>query len=282
MRQIRTFLWQVLRDAIGHFYTDDGWAFASHITLSGLMALFPFLIFATSLASFLGANAFADTAVHVIFDTWPAAIAKPIAGEVRNVLTVQRGGLLTVSVLAAAYFASNGIEALRIALNRAYRTTDTRSVIFLRLQSLGFVIVATLVLTAISILLVLAPLAVRLAEQWFPAIAPYTGSLNLWRYTIAVLVLVLGLLVVHLWLPAGKRGLYDILPGIVLTLAAWLIGSIIFARYLESFSTYVSTYAGLASIVVAMVFLYIVAAIFIIGAEINAAILRYRDANRKD
>ncbi|PRD40972.1 ribonuclease BN [Phyllobacterium phragmitis] len=277
MSKVRTFLWQVLCDAFGHFSSDDGWAFASHIALSGLMALFPFLIFATSLASFLGANAFADTAVHVIFDTWPEAIARPIAHEVMNVLTVQRGGLLTVSVIAAAYFASNGIEALRIALNRAYRVNDTRSIIFCRLQSLGFVIIATLGLMAISVLLILAPLAVRLAEQWFPAIAPYTGSIGIWRYVIAVAVLVTGLLCVHIWLPAGKRGLLDILPGIGLTLLAWLAGSILFAKYLESFANYVSTYAGLASIMVAIVFLYIIAAIFILGAEINAAILRYRN-----
>ncbi|HMF66281.1 MAG TPA: YhjD/YihY/BrkB family envelope integrity protein, partial [Phyllobacterium sp.] len=45
--------------------------------------------------------------------------------------------------------------------------------------------------------------------------------------------------------------------------------------YLETFATYVSTYAGLASIMAAIVFLYIVAAIFIIGAEINAAIIRH-------
>ncbi|GAB1580121.1 MULTISPECIES: YihY/virulence factor BrkB family protein [Phyllobacteriaceae] len=277
MSKIRTFLWQVLCDAFGHFYSDDGWAFASHIALSGLMALFPFLIFATSLASFLGANAFADTAVHVIFDTWPDTIARPIAHEVMNVLTVQRGGLLTVSVIAAAYFASNGIEALRIALNRAYRVNDTRSVIFCRLQSLGFVIIATLGLMAISVLLVLAPLAVRLAEQWFPAISPYTGGLDIWRYIIAVAVLVVGLLSVHIWLPAGKRSLADILPGIGMTLLAWLAGSILFAKYLQTFANYVSTYAGLASIMVAIVFLYIIAAIFILGAEINAAILRYRN-----
>ncbi|TIU04136.1 MAG: ribonuclease BN, partial [Mesorhizobium sp.] len=55
---------RVLYDAIGHFTTDDGWAMASHLAITSLMALFPFLIFATTLASFLGARAFADTAVH--------------------------------------------------------------------------------------------------------------------------------------------------------------------------------------------------------------------------
>ncbi|PSH59085.1 MULTISPECIES: YihY/virulence factor BrkB family protein [Phyllobacterium] len=275
MRKLYGFLRRVIADALGHFLTDDGWALASHVALSGIMALFPFLIFATALASFLGASAFTDTAVHVIFDTWPDVIATPIAREVRNVLNVQRSGLLTISVIAAAYFASNGIEALRVALNRAYRVIDTRSIIYCRLQSLGYVIVATVGIMAISFLLVLAPLAVRIAEKWIPEIALVSGTIGFWRYVIATTVLVVGLLVVHLWLPAGRRRLIDILPGILLTLIAWTAGATIFANYLETFATYVSTYAGLASIMAAIVFLYIIAAIFIIGAEINAAIIRY-------
>ncbi|ENR63867.1 YihY family protein [Brucella abortus 63/168] len=179
-------------------------------------------------------------------------------------------------MIAAAYFASNGVEALRIALNRAYRVTDQRSIIFCRLQSLGFVLVGTLSLMAISFLLVLAPLAVRIAEQWFPDIAPFTGTIAFWRYTIAVAVLVLALFMVHIWLPAGRRGLGDILPGIVITLIAWLAAATAFAKYLETFANYVSTYAGLASIMVAIVFLYMLSAIFIVGAEINAAIMIFR------
>ncbi|MBJ6135126.1 YihY/virulence factor BrkB family protein [Ochrobactrum sp. Q0168] len=276
MRKVRRFLRQITYDVLGHFSSDDGWAFASHIALSGLMALFPFLIFATSLASFLGTKEFAETAVHVIFDMWPSNIAAPIANEVTNVLTVQRSGLLTLSVIAAAYFASNGVEALRIALNRAYRVTDQRSIIFCRLQSLGFVLVGTLSLMAISFLLVLAPLAVRIAEQWFPDIAPFTGTIAFWRYSIAVAVLVLALFMVHIWLPAGRRSLGDILPGILVTLVAWLAAATAFAKYLETFANYVSTYAGLASIMVAIVFLYMLSAIFIIGAEINAAIMNFR------
>ncbi len=120
---------RVLYDALGHFNTDDGWAMASHLAITSLMALFPFLIFATTLGSFLGAQAFADTAVHLVFDTWPDQIAKPIAhGGACSVLTIPRGGLLTVSVLAAFYFASNGVEALRISLNRAYRVIGDASV----------------------------------------------------------------------------------------------------------------------------------------------------------
>jgi len=271
---------RIVKDAFGHFNADDGWAMASHLAVSAIMALFPFLIFATALASYLGADAFADTAVHIVFDAWPEEVAEPIAREVRNVLGVRRGDVLTFGVVFAAFFASNGVEALRASLNRAYRVEERRSIIFLRIQSLAFVLIATMGFLAISVLLVIAPIAANIALSRVEWLEPYMGTITLWRYVAAVVVLVLSLVVVHIWLPAGKRTLIDIVPGIIFTLLGWVAGSSIFAAYLSRFSSYATTYAGLASIMVAVVFLYIISAIFILGGEINAAIMRYREARR--
>ena len=52
----------VALDAFYTFLADDGWAIASHIALSTLMALFPFLIVMTSLAGFFGSKELADQA----------------------------------------------------------------------------------------------------------------------------------------------------------------------------------------------------------------------------
>ena len=272
---------RILYDALGHFNDDDGWSMASHLAITALMALFPFLIFATTLASFVGAEAFAETAVHLVFDTWPTQIAEPISREVVDVLTVQRSDLLTYGVLLAAFFASNGIESLRTALNRAYRVVETRSFVFRRVQSLAFVFIATVGFVAISVLLVFAPIIVRLALENVPRLEPYLGTITLWRYVIASVVIVLGLIAVHVWLPAGRRRLVDIVPGIIFTLVGWLIGSTVFATYLDNFSSYVTTYAGLASIMIAVVFLYIVSMVFILGGELNAAISRYFEARAR-
>ena len=272
---------RILYDALGHFNDDDGWSMASHLAITALMALFPFLIFATTLASFVGAEAFAETAVHLVFDTWPAQIAEPISREVVNVLTVQRSDLLTYGVLLAAFFASNGIESLRTALNRAYRVVETRSFVFRRVQSLAFVFIATVGFVAISVLLVFAPIIVRLALENFERLESYLGTITLWRYVIASVVIVLGLIAVHVWLPAGRRRFADIVPGIIFTLVGWLIGSTVFAAYLDNFSSYVTTYAGLASIMIAVVFLYIVSLIFILGGELNASISRYLEARAR-
>jgi membrane protein len=143
------------------------------------------------------------------------------------------------------------------------------------------VVVAVLIIMAISFLLVLAPLAVRLARQYAPFMETLIAAVDNWRIFVAVVVLVGGLVVSHLWLPAGKRRIVDVLPGIFITLIAWLAGALMFARYLQEFASYVTTYAGLASIMIAIVFLYIIAAIFILGAEVNAAILTLK-ARRAD
>jgi len=272
---------QIAVNAVRHFTAEQSWAFASYVALSTLMAFFPFLIFATSLASFLGASAYAEASIAYIMEMLPQTLMQPIADEITNVLTIRRSGLLTVSIIAAAYFASNGVESLRTALSIAYRVTEKRSILFCRLQSLSFVLAGTIGLLALSLLLVLAPLILVVAQKELPDLAPYIGTIRLWRYGIAILILFIILLSTHLWLPAGHRRLADIWPGILFTLLAWIVMSMLFAWYLASFSTYVSTYAGLASIMVAIIYLYLLANIAILGAEINAAIMFYRNQTKE-
>ncbi|MCO6180213.1 MULTISPECIES: YihY/virulence factor BrkB family protein [Ciceribacter] len=267
-------LYKVGFDALKHFSEDDGWAMASHVALSALLAVFPFLIFGTAVAGFFGADTFADTAIHLIFDTWPEAIARPLAEQVLQVLTVPRG-LLTVSVLAAAYFASNGVEALRVSLNRAYRVTEDRPWYLARLVSFAYVIGGVVVLAIVSALLVAVPIALAFASRWFPLLEEFLAVVSNWRVYGTLLLLAAGLIIFHLGLPAGHRRLRDVIPGVLLTLVLWLVGALAFASYLATFANYAATYAGLASVMVVLVFLYMVGAIFIIGAEFNAALLKY-------
>ncbi len=175
----------------------------------------------------------------------------------------------------ALVFASNGVEAVRVALNRAYRQKETRSFLFRRVQSLFFVLLATVALLSISFLLVLAPLAWSIVIKYIPQAAELSSQVFLLRYAVVSLVLITGLYASHLWLPAGKRAFDVLWPGIIISIVASFVGSLVFATYLEQFATYTSTYAGLASGVIALLFLYLLAAFFIIGAEFNAAISRY-------
>jgi membrane protein len=270
-------------DAFYRFLADDGWAIASYIALSTLMALFPFLILVTALAAFLGSNNLADEVANLLLDTWPKEVAEPIAAEVHRVLTIPRGDVLTVSAVFSVYFASSGIESLRIGLNRAYDVVETRSWILLRIESIAYVLVGALALLALAFLVVLAPLIFATALKYAPWLAPLEATFTFVRFAVASSVITFALLVAHKWLPAGHRQFRDTTVGIVATLLLWLAGGILYGRYLAEFaSTYVTYYAGLASVMIALVFLYLTASIFMYGGELNSALCRARDADPAD
>ena len=236
------------------------------------MAMFPFFIVLTSLAGVFGSNDLADEVAKLMLATWPEEAAVPIAREIHDVLTTTHTGALTVGALFAIFFASSGVESLRIGLNRAYGMVESRHWILLRLESIAYVLLAAVGLLALGFLIVLGPLIFRTALRHAPWLEPLEGTFTFFRFAISVVVLTVALFVAHKWLPAGRRRVVDILPGIVATLALWLIAGIAFGRYLAEFAiTYVSYYAGLASAMIALVFLYWTASIFVYGGAINSA-----------
>jgi membrane protein len=259
---------------MGQFLTDDGWAIASHIALSTLMAMFPFLIVVTSLAGFFfGSKQLADEAAKILLETWPQQVAGPLSLDVNGVLTSLQGSALTFGAIFALYFASSGVESLRIGLNRAYDKSEPRSWWLLRLESIVYVLVGAVALLAFAFLVVLAPLIWWQLVNYVPALAPFGYLITFARFLVAAVVIVTALTIVHLWLPAGRRRIGEVAPGILATLVLWLISGEIFGRYLADFAYgYVTMYAGLASVMIALIFLYISATIFIFGGELNSVI----------
>jgi membrane protein len=277
VRQLR-YVFHVCLDAFYTFLADDGWAISSHIALSTLMAMFPFLIVLTSLAGFFGSKDLADQAAGLLLQTWPKQVADALSGEVHDVLTTTRTGVLTIGAVLSLYFASNGVEALRVALNRAYAVVEPRRWYWLRLESIGYTLVAAFTALAMAFLIVLGPLIIEAVRSHVPLVVENNEQLlNFVRYGITITALVIALFILHAWLPAGRRGFFQILPGIVFTFIASLVSGIVFGQYLARFANnYVTMYAGLASVIIALVFLYFIAAIFVYGGELNAAIIKSR------
>jgi membrane protein len=269
----------IVGDVLWRFSADDGWAIASHIALTTLTSLFPFLIFVTALAGFFGSAQWAEAAANLLFDVWPAAVAGPIAGEIHNVLTETHSGLVTVGAGLAVYFSSSGVEAFRVGLNRAYGVREKRSWWLTRLESIVVVLIGALAMLALAIFVVFAPLIWAAILPFAPGLAQVEGLVTVARYALVSVLLFLSLLIAHKWLPAERRTVAQVLPGIALTFAASIIFSVAFSRYVAHFSrNYASTYGGLASVMITLVFLYIMATIFVFGGELNAAIIRRRMA----
>jgi membrane protein len=263
---------RLIKEAVLHFDQSDGWAMASHVAMSLMIAVFPFLIFAVSLAGLLGSDGLSKEMVDLVFDYWPDAVANPIVNEINAVVATASQGFLTFGIVLAIFFASNGIEAIRVALNRAYGDKEERPIWKQRLQSLLFVIVGAILMLLISVLLVFLPLYFSFMEASPSETSNWSIISVVVRWLAAFGILLFFIIACHHWLPGRRRKIGEIWPGILMTLALWVIAATGFSIYLESFATYSATYAGLAGIMTALIFLYLMAVIFIFGAEYNSAL----------
>jgi membrane protein len=258
-----------LNDRFGRHY---GWALSSHIALSVLLAFFPFLIVVVSLTSLLTTQEAADQVVRLAFENWPPAVAETFSSQLSQVLQNRGGGFLTFGLVILIWSSSSGVEALRLALDSAYAADDRRAWWWLRLESLVFVAIGALAMLVLAGAVVLWPILWDAAVRELPAISRFGFVSALGRFALTGLFLFVALVVFHIWLPAGRRRLVTVLPGVALTLVLWLVIAAGFGFYLSHFSNYAATYAGLGGIIAAILFLYFNSVVFIVGAEFNAAL----------
>src|SRR5258707_8094995 len=103
-----------------------------------------------------------------MLEVWPQSVADWLSGEIQDVLTTSRGDILTIGAVLAVYFASNGVEALRVALNRAYSVIELRRWYWLRLESIGYTLVAAFTSLPMAFLIVLFSLMLEAAPPHIP------------------------------------------------------------------------------------------------------------------
>jgi membrane protein len=112
--------WPFLLAVGNRFIEDEGWVLSGHLAFSGMMALVPFLIFATALTGYVIGPEGGQAVLQQLFLTVPDYVARTLEPVVVEVAGKSRGGLLTASAFGAMWAASNGVEALRVGFDRAY------------------------------------------------------------------------------------------------------------------------------------------------------------------
>ena len=269
----------ITADITDRLFADKVWAMGSHVAMASLFALFPFLICLTSIVGFFDLPNGLDGLVNELFQNWPEEVSAPIKNEIDSILTTPRTGLFTIGFVLAMLFASNGVEALRAALNQAYNDNqmDPRGFIHRRLQSLYLVALGVIGSLMFSVLIILGPSIWSIVIQYVPFGQEFSTLFNLGSFIVTLSILFVCLWICHRILPDKDRSLLDLSPGIGLTLFLWWSGGKLFVLYFENFSNYASTYGGLAGIMSALLFLYLISFVFILGGELNAALIRFRN-----
>lgn len=276
MTEQRPSLTRLLLEAIRRLFADEAIPLAGNIAFRLLFSIFPFLIFLTALSGFFGSAELAASIVSYLLSVAPKEFVAPLAPEINSLLTHPRTGLLSVSAIITVWSAMGGVDSVRVALNRAYGLTEDRNSFLLYGLMALFVVGSAFLLLALAVLIVLAPTAIHFVNIYAPGFDDLITLFNRYRYPLAIVILVVGLFLAHLILPARRVKIYYLMPGVFLTVAVWLVLSSVYSYFLANFATFASTYVGLSGLFAAMFLIYLSALALILGGELNRVIVLAR------
>lgn len=269
-RILETRVWKVSAEIVRRFNEDQGAVLAGYIAYAAMLAGFPFLIFTITLAGQIIGESYSAEAVDVLFNAVPVHVAETLKPVLMEVIGQDRGGILTVALLGTIYAASNGVEAIRIGLDRAYDVESPRNFLLNRLVSIGFVFIGFIVFGTLAVLIIFAPLAFRLLEDLMFIDIP--ASADIARYLVGGLLLYAILWLMHHILPARTMRGMRTWPGIFASIVIWVLAATGLSIYLAFSPTYAITYGALAGVIVTLLFFYLTGVAIIFGAQVNAVV----------
>lgn len=195
-----------------------------------------------------------------------STVDKVIAPTLDEVLDGGRIDVISIGFVLALWSGSRALNVFLDTISIIYGLGGHRGI--LKTRALSF----SLYVVALTIGIVLVPMALTGPSLAADALSDRWAFLKVF-YWPAVLVLSVGFVTTlyHLAVPARKPWIVG-LPGAVLTLIFWVLGSF-FVRWALGFSTGgMSVYGPLAAPIAVLLWLYVLSISVLIGAALNAAV----------
>jgi len=262
--------WRAIRSLLAH----DGFELAGHLAFTGLLALFPFLVFLAALGAMIGGSDVIQPLLDFLFRFAPIDVARTLSTPVVEVLSHPPRGFLTLGLVFAVWAAASGVDALRTALNRAYGFVEHRSIVRLKLQSILAVLVGGGFVFVVAVFVVVGPLLWDMVQRILRLSITDERTWTLVRYAVGALLITALTAMLHRFLPAHAPRWREILPGAIVTSLLLLVLAGLFAQYLTGLANYGATFGTLAGVVVTLLFFDLTGLVFIFGAELNTSIHR--------
>jgi len=254
---------------------DNVFGRAAELSYYFLLALFPFLIFLTSVIGLVLGSGTGTR--HMLFN-YLARIMPPSAFQLIDATMIEvsaasSGGKLSFGILAALWAASNGLTAITGSLNNAYDLKETRSWWKQRLVSIGLTMaLSVLIIGALVLVVAGGKIAEWLAAHYgFGPVFPTAWKIVQWPVVFAEMILAFAL--IYYFAPDFRKQAWQWLtPGAAIGVVLWLLVSLGFRVYLHFFNSYSATYGSLGAVIILMLWLYFTGAAVLIGGEINSEI----------
>jgi membrane protein len=207
---------------------------------------------------------------HVIL---PSAVQSTVAPALHRILFGGRADVVSISFVVSLWTGSSAMATYVNTITIAYGMRSHRSAVRSRLLALRLYVAFVLFSIVLLPLLVLGP---SWLVNLFPAHAhDLVHTLVRVAYWPVVGIVTLALLTTlyHRAVPV-RTPWRRALPGAVLAMAIWLVGSVLLREWLTWAFRKTATYGPLSAPVAVLLFLYLTALAILFGAELNTEIER--------
>ncbi len=254
---------------------------ANGVAFNFILATFPAIIFLFTLLPYINVyfpTITTETIMDFIKELVPPSMFGAIASTVFDILSNQRGGLLTFGFIFAVFLSSNGMLALMRSFNACYRTVERRHWLRMRMTSLALTFMLAVVLFSAIILLIVGQFSL---DYVLSHIKDFS-HLNLDDFTI-YLLLFLRFVVIFIVFFIAISFIYYFGPAVHYNWRFFSIGSLLatlaviglsygFSFYITNFGSYNKVYGSIGALIALMIWIQLVTVILLFGYEINASL----------
>ena len=263
-----------IKELIKRFDEDEIGGLSAELAYFFLLSLFPFLIFMVTLIGYLPLSQV--DVLNFIREYAPGETMNMIEGNLNAILGSQNGKLLSFGIIATIWSASNGINAVVRAFNRAYDVKESRSFFVAR----GISILLTFAMVFVIIVALLLPVfGKQIGIFVFSSFGLSDTFLDIWnavRWIVSALILFIVFTFLYFFAPNKRLKIREVISGAFFATFGWMFVSLAFSYYVSSFGNYTATYGSLGGIIVLMIWFYLSGMIIIVGGEINAILNCHR------
>src|SRR5450432_246724 len=270
LRGIGDAVWRTGEDVIQKHTFQMAAALAYYFVL----AIFPALILLSAVAAYVPVQNLFSQILGMLGSFVPADSMQAVQTVLANVVTPNRGALLSFGILGIVWTSSGGFASAIEALNISYEVEEGRPFWVTRPLAVGLTFMVGLLLMIALGVMIMGPhfgeeLAAHQRLSWLFVIAwPYI------HWTVSLGFTVLAVEFIYYVAPNVKQRFWSTLPGAVLSVGSWVGLSYAMGVYFRSFAHLDKTYGTIGAVIALMVWLYWNGFVMLIGAQLNCQLAK--------
>src|ERR687889_2697309 len=254
---------------------DDVTGRAAQLSYYFLLALFPALLFLTSLLGYFAGedSQLRSNLFGYLSAVLPGEASKLIADTVNDVTQASGGGKLSFGIFATFWAASNGMGAISESLNAAYDLKESRPWWKVRLTAVGLTLALTFLIVTALVLVLYGHDIADAVSVWAGLGSAFATAWKILQWPLVLVFVLLAFALLYYFGPDAHQQHWTwITPGAVVGVTLWLLVSFAFKAYLSYFNSYSATYGSLGAVIILMLWFYFTGIAILVGGEMNSEI----------